>query len=90
MENRKKITAAISAVINYIQDEDAAIYLQSAVASVPAMTAPAKSPVPVTQVPAMPALIPPSPAPTSLWGASGRQSQMQLRNLMQLRAFNRF
>lgn len=31
----------------------------------------------------------PPAAPASLWGASGRQSQMQLRSLMQLRAFNR-
>lgn len=30
--------------------------------------------------------LPPGP---SLWALSGRQSQMQLRNLMQLRAFGR-
>jgi len=29
------------------------------------------------------------PPPASLWGASGRQSQMQLRNMMQLKAFQR-
>ena len=27
------------------------------------------------------------PAPVKLWGVSGRQQQMQLRNLMQLRSF---
>ncbi len=27
-------------------------------------------------------------APANLWGISGRQSQMQLRNLMQLKAFH--
>lgn len=89
MENRKKITAAISAVISYIQDEEAALYFQSAAASVPATAVPANSLVSLTQDPAMPALAPPLTAPASLWGASGRQSQMQLRNLMQLRAFNR-
>ncbi|NNG00264.1 MAG: hypothetical protein HKM93_12840 [Desulfobacteraceae bacterium] len=32
----------------------------------------------------------PSAAPmASLWGASGRQSMMQMRNLMQMKAFNR-
>ena len=30
-----------------------------------------------------------TPPPHSLWGASGRQSQMQLRNMMQLKAFQR-
>ncbi len=29
-------------------------------------------------------------APVNLWGLSGRQSMMQLRNLMQLRALSRF
>ena len=36
--------------------------------------------------------VPPSPAPFAvapmkLWGASGRQAQMQMRNLMQVRTF---
>lgn len=30
----------------------------------------------------------PAPVPVSLWGISGRQSMMQLRNLMQLRSFH--
>ena len=38
------------------------------------------------------AAVTPSPAsytqaPIKLWGASGRQSQMQMRNLMQMRTF---
>ncbi len=36
--------------------------------------------------------VPPRPgagAPVNLWGLSGRQSMMQLRNLMQLRAMSR-
>jgi len=42
---------------------------------------------------ATPAL-PPSPAPfaagpVKLWGANGRQAQMQMRNLMQMRTFFR-
>jgi hypothetical protein len=35
----------------------------------------------------------PNPAPlptTNLWGQSGRQGMMQLRNMMQIKAFHRF
>jgi len=42
--------------------------------------APAAAPAPA------PPWIPPGPA---LWALNGRQTQMQLRNLMQLRAFGR-
>jgi len=41
---------------------------------------------------AAPAARPKPPAPAaagSLWGASGRQAMMQVRNLMQLKAFHR-
>ncbi|MGD8369590.1 MAG: hypothetical protein PVG78_18270 [Desulfobacterales bacterium] len=37
--------------------------------------------------PARPAPEPPAP-PINLWGTGGRQSMMQLRNLMQLKAFH--
>jgi len=30
------------------------------------------------------------PAPVKLWGVSGRQAQMQFRNLMQAKAFHGF
>lgn len=96
MDKSKKITAAISAVVNYIQEEEAAIYMQSVMAQAQAMATPAPEEIPVQpaptpmQEPSTPRLIPLTmAAPASLWGASGRQSQMQLRNLMQLRAFNR-
>jgi hypothetical protein len=39
------------------------------------------------------AMTPPAPTPAggpNLWGQSGRQSMMQLRGLMQLKAFDRF
>ncbi|MFH0725959.1 MAG: hypothetical protein V2B19_06355 [Pseudomonadota bacterium] len=96
MDNTKKITAAVSAVISYIQEEEAAVYMQSmmAAAAAPAMITPTPEELSVQPAPmrdpAAPTLIPLSLATSvSLWGASGRQSQMQLRNLMQLRAFNR-
>ena len=70
MENRKKISAAISAVMNYIQTEEEAICIQSM--AVPAVE-------PVTEAHAA--------APVKLWGMSGRQAQMQMRNMMQMKTF---
>jgi hypothetical protein len=70
MENRKKISAVISAVMNYIQTEEEAICIQS-------MAAPAAEPV--SEVYAA--------APVKLWGMSGRQAQMQMRNMMQMKTF---
>jgi hypothetical protein len=35
----------------------------------------------------LPAPAPYSAAPVKLWGVSGRQSQMQMRNMMQMRTF---
>jgi len=34
-----------------------------------------------------PTPVPSAGAPVRLWGASGRQAQMQMRNLMQMRTF---
>ncbi len=44
----------------------------------------ASSGIPLSEEP-----IPIEPAPVSMWGLSGRQSMMQMRNLMQMKAFNR-
>jgi len=35
----------------------------------------------------MPAPVPCTSAPVKLWGMSGRQAQMQMRNLIQMRTF---
>lgn len=70
MENKKKIIAAVSAVINYIKTEEEAC-LQGA--------------IPVSVVDQLAAA---PPEPVKLWGISGRQTQMQTRNLMQLKAFH--
>ena len=69
----KKATAAISAVLLYIKAEEEAIAMQSA------MQAQAAGPV-VSRAPA-PVMKP--------WALNGRQTQMQIRNLMQLRTFFR-
>jgi len=66
MDRNKKIAAAISGVMAYLQEEEAVLGAQPAASA--------------AQQPVGP--------PPSLWGPSGRQSQMQLRNLMQLRVFH--
>jgi hypothetical protein len=65
MKDKKKIAAALAAVVNYIKtaEEDTSIH--------DALTKPVATP------------------PPRLWGISGRQTQMQLRNLMQLKALQR-
>ncbi len=73
MENKKKISAAISAVMNYIRTEEEAIYIQSLAA--PAVEA------------AQAAYAAAAMGPVKLWGMSGRQAQMQMRNMMQMRTF---
>jgi len=71
MEERRKIAAATAAVLNYIVTEEEAICIQ-------AMAAPPG---------VKPAPVPSAAAPVRLWGVSGRQAQMQMRNLMQMRTF---
>jgi len=65
-DTQKKIAAALTAVVQYMQEEElAAMQLASAAAETAA------------------------PAGPKLWALNGRQTQMQLRNLMQLRALGR-
>lgn len=69
MDNQNKISAAIAAVMHYIQEEEA-VLMQAGMGGLPRVqsaSAPAFSP----------------------WSLHGRQTQMQLRNLMQLRTFQR-
>ena len=70
MSDKKKITAAVSAVMSYLEEEAAAIQVAPREISEPAAGA---APC----------------APVSFWGVSGRQAQMQMRSLMQLKAFHR-
>ena len=69
MEQDKKIIAAIAAVSSYLEEEQAALALQSMAPGMPAKQTPIDIP--------------------SAWGLNGRQSMMQMRNLMQMRTFNR-
>ena len=71
MENPKQAAAAISAVMNYIQTEEEALCVQS-------MAAPRIKPETAAYAAA---------SPVRLWGISGRQAQMQMRNMMQRRTF---
>jgi len=73
MTDDKKVTAAIAAVMSYIQDEEA-LSAQAAMYGMPQAQA----------------ALPVSAADTvKPWGMSGRQSQMQMRHLMQMRTFQR-
>jgi hypothetical protein len=74
MADPKKATAAIGAVLQYIKSEEEAIALQFASHAVQ---------------PQMPAIFQPYAPQVKPWGLNGRQTQMQMRNLMQLRTFHR-
>jgi len=70
----QKMAAAISAVFGYIRSqEDAAAALAMSQDDTAAESVPVPSAV--------------LPAPVKLWGISGRQDMMSMRNLMQLRTF---
>lgn len=70
MKDQKKVTAAMAAVMYYIQEEEASLMQQAAMGGMPQMP---MAPLPQEAV--------------NLWGINGRQTQMQMRNLMQLRTF---
>jgi len=74
MGDLKKATAATAAVLQYIKSEEEAIAMQFASYAVE---------------PQMPATFQPYAAQVKPWGLNGRQTQMQMRNLMQLRTFHR-
>lgn len=65
MEEKKKVAAAISAVFQYISDEEKALISQEDFQSSQS-----------------------SIHPISFWGIAGRQAAMQMRNLMQMKAFH--
>ncbi|HUV50258.1 MAG TPA: hypothetical protein VMW78_04485 [Anaerolineae bacterium] len=69
MENKKKMVAAIAAVMSYIKTEEEAVGMQPAVV--------ADSADFVSKQVSL-----------NLWGISGRQAQMQMRGLMQMKAFH--
>ncbi len=71
MEENKKMVAAISAVLNYLREEEDMMYV-------------------CTQAARPQAILPSAPAAAfSRWALSGRAEQMQLRNMMQMKAFYR-
>lgn len=74
MSNKIKKVAAITAVANYIKSE------QEAMAFSLARVSDLSVPVPETTAPL---------TPVNLWGTSGRQQQMLMRSMMQMKAFHR-
>ncbi len=73
MTDNKKKSAAIAAVMYYLNQEEA-VLAQAAMSG-------------MAQAPSASALEPATIFKP--WGMSGRQAQMQLRNLMQMRTFQR-
>ncbi len=71
MKDNKKVTAAIAAVTHYLRMEKEAILMQQAA---------------LVSMPQVPSISVPEKA-ISPWAMNGRQTQMQMRNLMQLRTF---
>ena len=71
MKDNKKITAAIAAVTHYMRMEEEAVLMQQAA---------------MGGMPQAPAVSAPATA-ISPWSMNGRQTQMQMRNLMQMRTF---
>ncbi|MGD8273210.1 MAG: hypothetical protein PVG52_15730 [Desulfobacterales bacterium] len=74
MGNDPKTAAAIAAVVQYLKTEEEAIAMQSAMAA-------AAPQMPIVDRQPAPAIKP--------WGVSGRQAQMQMGQLMQLRTFRK-
>lgn len=71
MQSKKKIVAAIAAVTYYIQAEEEILCMQAAMAAPESDQRPSAAPT----------------AAVNVWGMAGRQAQMQMRSLMQARAF---
>ena len=74
MDDRRKVTAALSAVLHFIRTEQEALATPSTLPRVGQAT-PVSVHAPVR--------------PFKPWGISGRQAQMQMRNLMLMRTFKK-
>ena len=74
MSDRKKKIAAIAAVVNYIKSEQEAFaFTQSQVSGFMPTITEVKEQAPLV---------------LNLWGISGRHQQMQMRSMMQMKAFH--
>ena len=71
MKDNKKVTAAIAAVTHYMRMEEEAVLMQQA--AMGGMPQASAVSAPATAI--------------SPWSMNGRQTQMQMRNLMQMRTF---
>ncbi len=71
MKDNKKVTAAIAAVTHYMRMEEEVLLMQQAA---------------IGGMPQAPSVSAPATA-FSPWCVNGRQTQMQMRHLMQMRTF---
>ncbi len=72
MKDNKKVTAAIAAVTHYMRMEEEAVLMQQTAMGGMSQVLSSVS-APATSI--------------SPWSMNGRQTQMQMRNLMQMRTF---
>jgi hypothetical protein len=75
MDHKKKAAAAMSAVMHYIKSEEEFAAMQAGIGIADDAQRAGRLAGPA--------------APVNAWGVNGRQTQMQLRNLMQFRSFSR-
>ena len=74
MKDTKKKIAAITAVAQYLKTQEEAAALVQAQSQ--------------DCLELVKSILTPPPSPMNLWGLGGRQHQMQLRTMMQLKAFH--
>jgi hypothetical protein len=75
MEANKKMVAAVSAVLNYLKEEEEMTFICMQKIAQPEVSIPSQAPA--------------APVIARQWAISGRYDQMQTRTMMQMKAFHR-
>ncbi len=75
MEENKKMVAAVSAVLNYLKEEDEMKFICMQNFALPGFPTPLNAPA--------------ASVAAGQWAISGRYDQMQMRTMMQMKAFHR-
>jgi hypothetical protein len=75
MEENKKMVAAVSAVLNYLKEEDEMKFICMQNFAQPEVPTPLNAPA--------------ASVVAGQWAISGRYDQMQMRTMMQMKAFHR-
>jgi hypothetical protein len=75
MEANKRMVAAVSAVLNYLKEEEEMAFICMQKFAQPEVSIPSQAPS--------------APVTAGQWAVSGRYDQMQTRTMMQMKAFHR-